>query len=488
VSVAVPIDRRLLVEPTTQDPLRNLCRSDPQLTSALALMLDRYERRGRWTRTITVPSTPGLDGALREALSGAAIKKISRGLLVDIARVIEALPSTGEAQSGRAADVDPLAHRLYRAIDREPRDDRTAARARCLALERTLAEALVHAQTDASRRWLNAELAALAAGSSALVEPTRDDLRLVHAVVKVIDAAIANPEPIRIQTFSARILGSSKALHPASDLFRIAGAALYDHDPETRALVSIAGEPVSIAAARRDAVEARGIYKDEVAASVLCFGPLVYRKGRERFDHVARHARLGESSRLIQHQLRDATLERPTARRVTIFENLTPYLDYVDALIERDMRAEISAGVPGKPGRHNRVGSVLRATPAEIAVCASGQASWAVVRLVELCARHALPMRFAGDLDRSGVLILRSLRKRTGARIEPLCMGVATHRRFADRGQAISAREATLLAAMLAQDSPDAPCHALLRELAETRVWIEQEAFAGDCLARVLEG
>lgn len=426
-------------------------------------MLDRYERRGRWTRTITVPSAPGLDGALREALSGAAIKKISRGLLVDVARVSEALPSTSEAEHERDVDLDPLARRLYRAIDREPRDERAAARARRLALEQTLAEALAHARTDASRRWVNAELAALAAGSSALVEPTRDDLRLVHAVVKVIDAAIANPEPIRIQTFSARILGSSKALHPASVLFRIAGAALYDHDPETRALVTIAGEPASIAMARRDALEARGVYKDEVAASVLCFGPLVYRKGRERFDHVARHARFGESSRLIQHQLRDASLDRPAARRVTIFENLTPYLDYVDALIERDMRAEI-------------------------AVCASGQASWAVVRLVELCARHALPMRFAGDLDRSGVLILRSLRKRTGARIAPLCMGVATHRRFADRAQAISSREKALLDAMVAQDAPDAPCHALLVELAKTRVWIEQEAFAGDCLARVLEG
>ena len=116
------------------------------------------------------------------------------------------------------------------------------------------------------------------------------------------------------------------------------------------------------------------------------------------------------------------------------------------------------------------------------------EASWAVVRLVELCARHALPMRFAGDLDRSGVLILRSLRKRTGARIAPLCMGVATHRRFADRGQPISSREGTLLDAMLAQESPEAPCHALLAELAKTRVWIEQEAFAGDYLARVLEG
>jgi hypothetical protein len=447
----------------TEDPLRKLCQHEPSLTGALGFMLDRYERRGRWTRTITVPSAPGLDVVLREALSGAAIKKISRGLLVDIARVAEALPTaTGGTPREPEGPVDPLAWRLYRAIDREPRDDRAAARARRLALEQTLAEALVHARTEASRCWVRAELGALASGTSTLVAH-RSDHGLVHGVVKVIDAALANREPIRIQTFAARVVGSSKALHPGSDLFRVAAAALYDHDPETRALVSLAGEPISIAAARRDALEARGIYKDEVAASVLCFGPLVYRKGSERFDHVARHARLGESSRLIQHQLRDATLERPAARRVTIFENLTPYLDYVDAVIERELRSEI-------------------------VVCASGQASWAVVRLVELCARHALPMRFAGDLDRAGVLILRSLRKRTGARIEPLCMGAATHRRFADRGQVIASREAALLDAMLTHDADGAPCHALLVELAKTGVWIEQEAFAGDCLARVLEG
>lgn len=452
--------RPLRVEPTSDEPLRTLCGREPELSRVFAFMLDRYERRGGWTRTITLPSAPHLDGVLREALSGAAIKRISRGLLVDVARAKEALPADAAAER---EGVDRLARRLYRAIGRAPRDERAEARARGLALEQTLAEALVHARTETSRRWVSAQLAALAAGSCTLLDPTRNDLRLVHAVVKVIDAAMNNPEPIRIQTFSARVLGSSKSLHPASDLFRIAGTALYDHDPETRALVWLAGEPASIAAARRDALEARGIYKDEVAASVLCFGPLVYRKGSERFDHVARHARLGESSRLIQHQLRNAMLERPTARRVTIFENLTPYLDYVDALIDRGVRDEI-------------------------AVCASGQASWAVVRLLELCARHALPMRFAGDLDRSGVLILRSLRKRTGARIEPLCMGAATHRRFLDRGQPISAREATLLAAMLKEDAPESPCHALLAELERSGVWIEQEAFAGDCLARVVGG
>jgi hypothetical protein len=443
------------------DPLRALCRAEPSLTAAVSHMLDRFERRGHWTRTITVPSAPGLDAALRQAFSGAAIKPISRGLVVDVARVKSVMPP--DAAAGTSTDM--LAVRLYRAIGRSPRDARSEAHTRRLEVERTLGEALAQARTSVSRHWIEAELGMLSRAQGELGHGTwapTELRRLVHDVVRTIDAALVNESPIRAQTFSAKVLGSSKLLRPGSDLFRIASAALYDHDAATRQLVALSGDPHSINAARRDALEARGIYRDEVAASVLCFGPIVYRKGAQRFDHVARHARLGESSRLIQHQLRDAVLERPSARRVTIFENLTPYLDYVDAVVTREIQGEI-------------------------VVCASGQASWAVVRLLELCAKHGLPMRLAADLDRSGVLILRSLRKRAGARIEPLCMGVVTHRRFAARGQALTTKESAALDAMLDRDSPEAPGHALLREIAKTKVWIEQEAFSDECLARVLE-
>lgn len=446
------------------DPLATLTASDASLRGALGLLLDRFERRGRWTRTVTIPHVPGLDDALREALSGRAVKRSGRGVLVDVVRAKEALPES----ASEAPDLDPLAARLYRALDRAPRDERAQAQERREHGERALSAALAGARTEPARAWARAELAALARDQSDLVASTAasgDLERLARDVARVIDAAVACAVPVRIQTFAARVLGSSKALRPAGDLFRLASAALYTHDAQTRALVAQMGEPLSEQTARRDALEARGIYRDEVAASVLCFGPIAYRKGTHRFDHVARHARLGESSRLVQHQLRDAVLERPTARRVTIFENLTPYLEYVDALHAREARTSRAA---------------------EIVLCASGQASWAVVRLVEMCARHGLPMRFAGDLDRAGVLILRSLRKRTGARIEPMCMGVPTHRRFASRGQPISPRELAQLESMLARDPPEAPCHELLVELARTRVWIEQEAFADECLPRVL--
>jgi hypothetical protein len=324
-----------------------------------------------------------------------------------------------------------------------------------------------HHAVDASRGYRTLRCALLATTAVGTFATTTLVAITASVTTSTINATPSSGDSAVTTRRMAVPAGLSHLHHTAGDRQHTLAFVCVHHDRAMLQVVSTtaskAREPPSIAAARRYALEALGIYKDEVAASVLCFGPLVYRKGSERFDHVARHARLGESSRLIQHQLRDAMLERPAARRVTIFENLTPYLDYVDALIDRGIRDEI-------------------------AVCASGQASWAVVRLIELSARHALPMRFAGDLDRSGVLILRSLRKRTGARIEPLCMGAATHRRFADRGQPISAREATLLTTMLAADPPDAPCHPLLAELDKTGVWVEQEAFAGDCLARVLTG
>lgn len=445
--------------------LAALCRDHPSLSAAIGRILDRRERRGRMPRSITLAPADRLETALRAAFAGPSVKRSARGLRVDLARASTAL-SAGAGVTSTADAEAGLVAALYQALGRTPHDPKRAALEERLALSRALVAHLPSCRHEASRKWVRLELDLLAHGGGDLSIVARARglpvaERLARDVVRVIDAAIETDAPVRIQTFSAKALGSSKALRPGGDLFKIASAALYELDPGTRELVHLEGEPASRTAARNQALEARGVYRDEVAASVLCFGPIVYRKGRERFDHVARHAALGESSRLVQHQLRDAVLERPAARRVTIFENLTPYLDYVDALVTR--------GVSN-----------------EIAVCSGGHATWAVVRLLELCARHALPMRHASDLDRAGVYIVRSLARRTGARIVPFCMGVATHRRFVERGQPITEAERTAVKQLLAHDPEEAPCHALLVEIARTGVWIEQEAFADDCLDQVL--
>src|SRR5690606_479057 len=106
-------------------------------------------------------------------------------------------------------------------------------------------------------------------------------------------------EPIRVQNFAARVLGSSKALRPGGDLFRLLSAALVDHDPRTRRALDEHGIPPHRTTELARALEVNGVFQDEAAASVLCFGPLVYEKRGQRFDQVARHSALGESSRLI---------------------------------------------------------------------------------------------------------------------------------------------------------------------------------------------
>jgi hypothetical protein len=268
---------------------------------------------------------------------------------------------------------------------------------------------------------------------------------------------------VRAQTLAARALGSSKALRRSGELFRWVSDAIVAHDPRTRRLLDEEGVPPTAAAERANALEVNGVLFDEAAASVLCFGPIAYTKRGQRFDGVARHAALGESSRIVVQQLRDAVLERPAARRVTIFENLAPYLEYVDVCVAR--------------GRVD-----------EIVLCSGGQANHAVVGLLRRIAAYAIPTRHAGDLDRSGVLILRSLAKRTGAKIVPMHMDAATHRRFADRGQPISSAERGRLAALVQSDDPSALAHDLLRVLHSTGVWIEQEAYADDVLEEVWSG
>jgi hypothetical protein len=253
--------------------------------------------------------------------------------------------------------------------------------------------------------------------------------------------------------------GYSKALRRTGELFRWVSEALVAHDPGTQLRLEEWG--VGPLAARASALEVNGVLFDEAAASVVCFGSIVYDKHGERFDQVARHAALGESSRLVLQQLRDVRVLPPPARRITIFENLAPYLDYVDACVAA-RRSD------------------------EIVLCSGGQANLAVVDLLHRLAAHGLPVRHAGDLDRSGVLIARSLAKRSRAGIELCLMDLATHRRFASRGAPVSDEERARLALLVRGDDARALGHALLREVLSTGIWIEQEAFADEVLHELI--
>jgi hypothetical protein len=411
----------------------------PGARDAIVALLDRAERDGRLPRTFTIAADGAAAAALREVLSARAVRaQVGGRVRLDLA----------------AVPVPDLAAVLYAALDRAPRDPRGDRERRRADLVAALA-AVSAPRHDVARAFLAAERADAEAGrgeTAALAE--RGELARAVAVVvdvaRALDALLALDAPIRVASFAARVLGDSKALAAGSDRARRLGAALLAHDPATQADVAV-GQPSSYDAAVRAALDARGLVRDDAGVLVHVFGPLVYaRTGAAPFDHVARHARLGDPSPLTAAQLRDAALVELPARRVTIFENQAPFLDYVE-----------------------------RADPAtELVVLARGQASWAAVLLLRLCRRVGVPIRHAGDLDRSGVLILRSLARRARVSVEPWHMDVATHRRFAVAGRPIGPEERARLERLVAVDDPGAPCHELLVELATTGVWIEQEVFS----------
>lgn len=119
-------------------------------------------------------------------------------------------------------------------------------------------------------------------------------------------------------------------------------------------------------------------------------------------------------------------------------------------------------------------------------MCSGGQANLAVVELLRNLGGSGLPARHAGDLDRSGVLIVRSLMKRTRMRIALCAMDVSTHRRFASRGAPLSADERGRLSLLVRGDDASAPGYDLLNELLVTGVWVEQEAFSDEILRELL--
>jgi len=432
--------------------LRTKIEATPGLAEVLGSLLDRYAVSGRLPQRSTLHASSAVALELKEIFSVGAVQDVDDGhVRLLLKSVCASLPG------GETALAEALASALGRPLHAE-----TGERASRLALRSGLLELLTSARHESTRRYLRSSLAALATPESelsALASERGDSVALgeTASLTRAMDAALDNGELMRVQRFSALALGDSKALRWGGELFKRLSTALYEHSPETRARVLELGDPVSEAAARDLALEAHGVYRDVAAASALCFGPLLYEKGADRYGDVARHAARGECARLTVSQLANATVQRPRFRRVSLIENLTPFLDYVDALAD--------AGVED-----------------ELAVCTGGQASWAVVRLMRLLTPFRLDMRCACDLDRSGVMIWRSLMKRGGVRLAPWHLDAATLETYASRGQPLSRAERRRIEARLSQESAEEPGHELLRALLQHDVWLEQEAFSDESL------
>ena len=431
--------------------IRALVADTPGLHLCLAAILDRRELTGRLPDRFTVAASPSCAAALAALLSARAVRPAGPGKVrLDLA----AADARVRVQHG--APLDTL---LYRALGREPGDPRAEEQALRARLAAGLAA--LPAGTSPARAYLDDARAALAEGRGTILADARahgPEVALSRAaeVVRGIEAALANPAPVRRATFAARVFGDSKALQPGRELARAIGLALVEHDPATRDdVLSRLGDRGDDTAARL-ALESRGIFRDDAALTAHCFGPLIYVKRSERFDHVARHAEHGDVAALTLRQLRGAALDAPI-ERATVIENQTTFLDYIE----------------------------LGPAPGELVVLGRGQASHAVVALLALVARTA-PIRIACDLDRSGVLIWRSLARRLGVRVEPIGMDRATYELVADRGRALAAAERGRLARLLAVDPPASAGHDLLLAIAQRGRWVEQETYASDILFPLL--
>ncbi|MCU0723901.1 MAG: DUF2220 domain-containing protein, partial [Planctomycetes bacterium] len=195
------------------------------------------------------------------------------------------------------------------------------------------------------------------------------------------------------------------------------------------------------------------VFRNETPIDVLCFGHVVLEKEGRRLPEAAVHREIGEPVRFLLQQLRGSSVAEVRGEGIVSIENETAFNDYVD-------------WVRGT-GRD------------EIVLCSQGQANWAVVRLLELlhAAAPGLPLFHWGDLDRSGVLILRSLRRRTKIDVAPLWMDPETFSRHLQVGLPLEKEEKVEIEGLLARSKGEIGSD-LLSAILEAGCWVEQEAVA----------
>jgi hypothetical protein len=418
-------------------------------------ILDRCDRNGSLPGQMTLRcrSSEEREAAAR-LLSSSAVRFADRGdpvARLDLARADERL---------RAEGWPGLAEVLYAAAGRSPRNLRgEAAALGNLAGERALA--LATRRQGAARAFLQAAAQRLALGAGELFELARsqglgkmeEELELVS---RCIELAERNEGPVRLANFARRATGSTKGLRAGDRRYVRLADALLEHVPGLAGKVAAEG-PAEHADRRRIALECLGIFRNETPIDVLCWGHFVIEKRGRRLDSPALHHGLGEPCRLLLLHLRDARVIEVRAERVISIENETTFNDYVEWLRARDRD--------------------------EIVLLSEGQANWAVVRLLRMlaAAAPALPRAHWGDLDRFGVLILRSLRRRTGLDIEPCWMDVATFERCAAAALPLPAGEREQIESLVSF-SEEEVCADLLKAICAAGQWIEQEAVAEEVL------
>ena len=393
--------------------------------------------------------------AAERLLAVAAVRRLEDGrsaVRLDLARADARL---------RAEGWPGLAEVLYEVARRTPRNLR-AEMAELGERAAGCALAIAGRRTGAASAFLRAEAQRLAGGSGELFNLAAGSSGLdlleneLDVTAHCIELAERNDQPARLANFSRRATGSTKGLRPGDRRYARVADGLLSHLPGLGDRVAAEGarEPSE---RRRLALECLGIFRNETPIDVLCYGHCIFEKRGRRLDASAVHHELEEPCRLLLIHLRDARIVELRAERVVSIENETTFNDYVDWVRSH--------------GRN------------EIVLLSEGQANWAVVRLLRMLATAAptLPLVHWGDMDRFGVLILRSLRHRSGLPITPEWMDVSTFERFVGAGLALPDGEREEIESLLSA-SAGALGGDLLVAIRDAGRWIEQETVAEEVL------
>lgn len=427
---------------------------DAAMRAVVTSILDRCDRRGMLPKHMALRCrTREEQEAAVRLLSAAAVRPARDGLAVRIDLI--------RADAGLRAEGWPgLSEVLYAAAGRPPRNLHAEASALGQhAADRALS--LARRYGGAASSFLSAQAERLPACHGELFELARSSglaslEEELAQVARCIDLAGKNDQPVRLANFARRATGSTKGLRAGDRRYTRVVDALLEHLPGLAERVD--GEALREPSERRRlALECLGIFRNETPVDVLCYGHLVLEKRGRRVDAAALHHELGEPCKLLLLHLRDARVVEMRAERIISIENETTFNDYVEWLRARG---------------HD-----------EIVLLSEGQANWAVVRLLGMLASAAPAVPFVhwGDLDRFGVLILRSLRRRSGLPIEPWWMDVATFERCADAGIPLPGSEREEIELLLSASSGDIGSD-LLRAICDAKRWVEQEAVAEETL------
>ena len=347
-----------------------------------------------------------------------------------------------------AGGPDEFIARLYQALGRTRLNLKEENRSLAGSVEELLKKFAAD-ESAVLKDYLSSELEKLAHGRGELLSMARQQgiAALESHLVGLrngLSFLAKCSEPVRLSRFGLEVSGDTKSFRSGSPLLKTFARLLYQFSTAIRQEVDLS-EPQNDSEKMRLTLEQAGLQLDGSANQFQVYGNLVFSKQNELFDYVKKHAALGEPVVLTCAQLAKAKIAE-VPRQVVTIENETTFFEYAQK------------SDPSK----------------ELVICTMGQANRLLVKFLEQLKDFVDSFHHWGDLDRSGVLILDSMRRRSGCDIRPLKMDAETFLTNKAKGQALSEEEKSRLESLL-QRRPDIICNELLRSILAHRLWIEQE-------------